>query len=334
MLNAGRTAPSTPALLPPARSVPGPQSRLVALTAYASLLGALGLWLTLGHLAERLLAAGLAPLEIGFWRLLLAGGAFALHATLSRRAPRLASGDLSRAAALALLGVGAFYLILSLSWARGGLALYALPAALALLLWGPPLWQRPGWRSGLRRVNLLLLGVLAALLLWSGTGADLSPATLVLPLLLGASFAVYYRLGQGLLARMTPVALYALVLPLAAACLLPALEPAAKTPTIWLGLGLFAALSSYGLHGLYYLILSNLGVRRGALTASAEPVAASLVALLLFAPLSPLSLMSAAVVGAGLLAVPLDLQGLSERLRHLRSRAGAPRETGAEEVAG
>lgn len=303
---------------PTASIVPATSNRVLGGTAlFAALVAALGLWLALSQLAGFLLRAGLAPAEVGFWRLLLAGSAFALHALLSHKTPRLEARAWLRVTALAVVSA-ALVLALGLGWgvSAGLVALLPLLAALLAALW---------WPRGLRSLNALLVGV-AVLLLGYGVGVAPDGASLSALLLVGAALAAYYRLARGLLARLEPLALYALALPLAAALLLPALDFAPKAAVLWLGLGLFALLSSYGVYSLYYLAVSQLGLARERAAASAEPAATLLVALLLTA-WNPAALLVAALMGALLVAAhkALERAGLWRPIRPAARLGSRPR---------
>jgi hypothetical protein len=272
----------------------------------------------LHHLAQGLLGAGLRPLEISFWRLLLGGGAFALHALLSRRL-KVKPHDAPYGLALVLIGFGTFYAAISLPL-TGITGLYLLPAGLGLLL-----WLRSGNATPLRKLNVLLFISLALLLLASGQGGTGIPVAL----LLGISYAGAILFSRKLLTRYAPVTLYAATLPLAAMILLPLVTFAHKSPATWLELALFSLLSSYALYGLYYLVMRSLGANRDLCAASAEPVAASLTALMLFASLTPFSLLMAGVIAAALLT-PLQAKRSGKReevgakKHRLRRRLGLP----------
>jgi drug/metabolite transporter, DME family len=138
-----------------------------AATGYLLVLTAAVLWGLLGVFSRAVLDAGVAPLEIAFWRAVIAGAAFGLHAALVGRLrlrPRAAGGgrDLAALAGFALVGVTLFYAALSLAIDAGGISLafvllYTAPAFVTLLAW-PLLGERIGRRK-LALVALALAGV-------------------------------------------------------------------------------------------------------------------------------------------------------------------------------
>ena len=108
------------------------------LSGYLLVLTAAVLWGLLGVFAKDILAAGVGPLEISFWRATLAGGAFFVHALVRGRL-RLARGsDALPFVGFALVGVTLFYASLNLSIAAGGVSLavilmYSAPAFVVVL---------------------------------------------------------------------------------------------------------------------------------------------------------------------------------------------------------
>lgn len=92
------------------------------LGAYLLIFSAAVLWGLIGVLSKGVLEAGVSPLEIAFWRAVLAGGLFLLHAALTRSL-LLARRDLPLFIGFALLGVTTFYAAFVLAVATGGISL-------------------------------------------------------------------------------------------------------------------------------------------------------------------------------------------------------------------
>ena len=114
------------------------------------------LWSTLGPAARIALRAGLDPLELSFWRALLGGSLFAVHA-MARGKVRLARRDLPAIGAFAILGVAIFYFSYFRAVRAGGAALaaillYTAPAWVAI---ASTLWL--GERLRARKVGSLVL---------------------------------------------------------------------------------------------------------------------------------------------------------------------------------
>src|SRR5690606_19602235 len=105
---------------------------------YLLVLSAAVLWGVLGVFSKGLLDVGVSPLEIAFWRALLGGGAFVLHAALTRRLLPRSGADLASFAGFAVVGVALFFTSLNLAIDAGGISLafillYSAPLFVTLL---------------------------------------------------------------------------------------------------------------------------------------------------------------------------------------------------------
>jgi len=241
------------------------------------------LWGLLGVLSKGVLEAGVSPLEIAFWRAVLAGGLFLLHAALSRQL-RLARRDLPLFIGFALVGVTTFYAAFVLAVAAGGVSLatvllYAAPAFVVLAAWlllGEPLTGQKLALVGLATLGITLVAQ------GGGQGITVTPASLGWGLLAGLCYASYYIFGKWVLGRYTPVAIYAVVLPIGALGLWPLVTFSHKSSTVWGLLLAIAFLSTYLAYLLYYTGLQHTEASRGVLIATIEPVVAAGLAALLF----------------------------------------------------
>ena len=253
------------------------------------------LWATLAPTVKALLARGVSPLEIAWWRAAGAGGLFLLQAALAgaRGGPglRLASGrDAALLLAFALVGVTVFYAALPLAIEAGGVSLatvllYTAPVFVALLA-GPLLGE---WPDG-RRLALVGLAVAGVVVLVVGAGAGagvvVTPASVGLGLASGASYASYYLFGKWILGRYPAATVFAWAMPAGALGLLPfALGGAGFAAKDTAGWGLLALAVGAGTY-LPYLCyaggLRRLEAARAALLATLEPVVTVALAMALF----------------------------------------------------
>lgn len=241
------------------------------------------LWGLIGVLSKGVLEAGVSPLEIAFWRAVLAGGLFLLHAALTRQL-RLARRDLPLFIGFALLGVTTFYAAFVLAVAAGGISLatvllYSAPAFVVVAAWlllGEPLTGQK-----LMLVGLATLGI-ALVAQGGGQGITVTSTSLGWGLLAGLCYASYYIFGKWVLGRYTPVAIYAVVLPIGALGLWPLVTFSPKSPAVWGLLLALALLSTYLAYLLYYTGLRRTEASRAVLIATIEPVVAAGLAALLF----------------------------------------------------
>ena len=282
---------------------------------YAYIAAAALLWATIGPAARFALRAGIAPLEISFWRAAIAGLLFLVHAGIRGRL-RVARRDLPAVGAFALLGVTILYWAYFRAVELGGAALaaillYTAPAWVALAAW---IWL--GERLTIRKsvaVALTLAGIaLVAYGSGSGFSADARVATSHAPaiawgLLAGLAYAGYYLFGKRYFGRYEASTLFAYALPVGAMLLLPAVSFAPKSAAEWLVLVFLAVVPTYGAYLFYSFGLARIEATRAATVATLEPVAAAALAYVVWGEaLRTLGYAGAALVLAGVLLVATE----------------------------
>lgn len=282
---------------------------------YLYMLLAAAAWALLGPVSKLAFAEGLEPLEVAFWRALLGGVLFGLHAVWERR-PLPRGRDGLGAVAFGVVGVSLFYGSYQLAVYFGGAALasvllYTAPAWVLVasrLLWGVPM---NAVRVGL--VATTLAGV--ALLAWpQGGGWAWSPAGLGWGLVAGWTYALYYIYGKLQFERYGPVVLLAVALPVGALALAPWVEFSPKSVAAWGVLVELAVVSTYLAYRLYAAGLRRLEATRASLVATLEPVLASLLAFFWWGERFTLT----GYLGAGLVVLAVALSALEPQLSRRR----------------
>jgi len=280
---------------------------------YAYIVAAALLWATIGPAARFALQAGVAPLEISFWRAAIGGALFALHAA-SRGRLRVARADLPAVGGFALLGVTILYWAYFRTVELGGAALaaillYTAPAWVAL---AATLWL--GERLTARKSAAVLLTLAGVALVAFGSGAGMSggATTSRLPalawgLLAGVAYAAYYLFGKRYFARYDAATLFAYALPIGALLLLPGVTFVPKSTTTWLVLLFLAVVPTYLAYSFYSVGLGRVEATRAATVATLEPVAAAVLAYVVWGEaLHGLGYAGAALVIAGVLLVATE----------------------------
>ncbi|AFZ65969.1 DMT family transporter [Deinococcus peraridilitoris] len=271
------------------------------------ILAAAVLWGLLGIFGKFALAQGLHPLETAFWRAVLGGSLFALHALVTR-APLPRGRDLLVTVVFGLTGVSVFYGAYLLAVQAGGASLasvllYTAPAFVALLAWRF-LHEKIGRRE-LVGVAITIGGV-ALISLGGGSGVNVTLAAMGYGLISGLTYALYYLYGKAFFSRFAPHALLAVALPVGALGLLPLVPFEHKSPTAWGALLAIALFSTYLAYLAYGFGLRGLNATRASVIASLEPVVATALAALLFAErFTSLALLGAALVILSALALSL-----------------------------
>lgn len=283
---------------------------------YLFMLLAAASWALIGPVSKVAQLAGLSPVEIAFWRALIGGGLFAVHALLLRQTPPRGR-DLGGVMLFGLAGVSLFYLSYQLAVAYGGAALASV------LLYTAPAWvvagsllflRQPVGRAQLILVAMTLLGVL--LLSWPQQGFGVSLAGVGWGLASGLTYALYYIYGKLQFTKYPPTVLFALALPVGALGLLPWVSFTPKSAVVWWSLLTLSFVSTYLAYWFYSLGLRRLEATRASLVATLEPVLASLLAFVWWGErFSPLG-----YVGAALIILAVAASALEPRLSR-RKRA-------------
>lgn len=319
--HASDASPRAP--LPPPPDIPGEDERsraggpamrrpAHASLGYTYIIAAALLWGTIGPAARFALRAGIEPLEISFWRAVIGGALFVLHAAMRGRL-RVARRDLPAVGGFALLGVTIFYWSYFRAVELGGAALaaillYTAPAwvALTAALW---LGERLTRRKALA-VGVTLAGI-ALVALGSGAGSESLAAVrgpaIAWGLLAGVAYAAYYLFGKRYFARYEASTLFAYALPLGAVLLLPGVTFAPKSGMEWLVLVFLGVVPTYGAYLLYSAGLARVEATRAATVATLEPVAAAALAYVVWGEaLRGRGYLGAALVLAGVLLAATD----------------------------
>lgn len=283
---------------------------------YALVFLAAVLWGLIGVFSQGILDAGVGALEIAFWRAALAGALFALHALATRQLRVAGARDLSFLALFAGVGVTLFYAAYTLAVQTGGVSLASLLLYSAPAFVGLAAWALLGETLTPAKLGLLALTLTGVVLVsqGGGEGVRVGPASLFWGLLAALSYASYYIFGKWVLARYAPVTVYAFVLPIGALGLLPFVDFAPKTLSVWGLLLLLAVVSTYAAYGLYYTGLGRVEASRAVLVASIEPVVAALLAAALFGErLGAWGLVGGAAILSAALLASLPPRGAAHR---------------------
>lgn len=257
------------------------------------------LWGGLGILGKAAFGEGLSPLEVAFWRAVLAGGLYAVHAAVTKVTfPK--GRNLWITLGFGLLGVSVFYSSYQLAVKAGGASLasvllYTAPALVAL--YSSVFYRERLGARGWGMVLLTVLGVALISLSSATQGVNINQSALFWGLLSGLTYALYYPYGKAFFSRYAAAALYAVALPAGALGLLPFVSFSHKSPAAWLSLGLIGVFSTYLAYLAYSAGLKRLAATRASVLASLEPVVAYALAFAFYGEhFTPLGILGAVLV--------------------------------------
>lgn len=243
------------------------------------------LWSLLGILTAVLLEAGLGAMEIAFWPALIGGACFVVHESIVGGFELNRRVDIPVFGIFGLIGVTLFFAAFNFTVETGGVSLAVI------LLYTAPGWVVVGARLFLGEpitaekvgaVALVIGGVTLISATGAGAGVDISAVSVGWGLTAGLAYALVWVLGKHMLEQYRPSTIHAYILPVGAVGLLPFVEFGAKTGRTWAMLAVMGVLCTYVAYQLYYLGLRRAQASRAVLVASTEPVAAAVLAALLF----------------------------------------------------
>ncbi|RJP78799.1 MAG: EamA/RhaT family transporter [Desulfobacteraceae bacterium] len=258
--------------------------RSVKLKGYSYIVIAACLWGILGPISRFAFEEGVSPLEVAFWRALLAWGCFGIHAVLIRQV-RIARQDLATIPIFGITGVAMFYGFYQLAIQNGGAAmasvlLYTAPAWVAVM--AAFLFQeKMTWKKG-TALFLTLIGIVGVSLAagdsQTQSNLTISASGILFGLLSGFCYSLYYIFGKHFSGRYSAPNLFLYILPIGALALFPFVSFAPKSGSAWISLLTLAVVSTYAAYYFYYLGLQHLEASRASITATLEPVVAAMVA--------------------------------------------------------
>lgn len=251
---------------------------------YIYILAAATLWGFLGPFGKMAFQEGVSPLEVAFWRAMLAWLLFAAQAFYQRRV-RVNPRDLPGLALFGFLCVTLFFGSYQIAVEKGGAAMASV------LLYTAPAWvfllSRFFLNAGVNLKKITALGLtLAGVILVSrnqqvqamGIAGEGGISAVLFGLLAGFCYSLYYIFGKHFSDKYSASVLFLYILPFGAVCLLPWFSFAQKSVSAWLALGAIAVFSTFAAYHFYYAGLRRIEAGRASIIATAEPVVAALVA--------------------------------------------------------
>ena len=193
---------------------------------YGYIFAAAALWGLIGPFAKLAFQEGIAPLEVAFWRAVLAWLCFGSQAMWQRQV-RVAVADLPALGLFSLTGVFLFYGSYQLAVQKGGAALASV------LLYTAPAWVAlmAGFffKEKMTRIKIVALAatLMGVALVSLGPGGAIGGASgqvaaaVFFGLVAGFCYSLYYIFGKYFGAKYSAATVFFYILPMGAACLHP-----------------------------------------------------------------------------------------------------------------
>ncbi len=250
-------------------------------------LAAAFMWGVIGIFAKEVLAEGVTALEIAFWRATLAWGMFLIHAGIQKNM-KVHRTDLPFLFGFGFICVTLFYgsyqlAIRDVGMAMASVLLYTAPAWVAFMSWlvlKEEMTVTKATCVGMTIVGVTFISFGPSLM--NGSGFQLNTFGLIMGLISGFTYALYYIFGKKFLHKYATPTIFVYALPFGAALLFPFIDFQPKSTYAWTMLFGMAAVTSYGAFSAYYAGLKRLEATRASVIATFEPVVAAVFAYCLF----------------------------------------------------
>lgn len=252
------------------------------MTGYTFIILAAICWGFIGIFSSIAFAEGLGPMEVAFWRAIIAWFFFGSQAIV-RKETLLVKKDALLLIVFGILGISLFYISYQYAVKTGGAAfasvlLYTAPAWVVICSFFIYREKLTVYKS----VAVLL--VIAGVYLISRSGGN-SNSTITLGfvailsgLTAGFCYSLYYTIGKYFSSRYTSANLFLYVLPIGALGILPFVEFSHKSPIAWASLVAVSLISTFVANHCYYLGLKYLEAGKASIVATMEPVVAAVAA--------------------------------------------------------
>lgn len=252
------------------------------ITGYLYIMAAASCWGVIGIFSFIAFSQGLEPMEVAFWRALLAWFFFGGQALL-RKETYFDKKDIPLLVLFGLFGIALFYISYLYAVKNGGAAFASV------LLYTAPAWVIVCsffiYREKLTSNKILAAAlVVGGVFLISRTGGNTNSAgelgivAVLAGLASGFCYSLYYTIGKYFSSRYSSANLFLFVLPVGVLGILPFVNFVHKTPLAWGALISVAFFSTFLANHCYYLGLKKLEAGKASLVATLEPVVAAIAA--------------------------------------------------------
>ena len=248
---------------------------------YVMICTALGCWGLIGPVGRFALAEGMTPFEVAFWRAFFGGSFFIVQAAITglwRATPK----QHLIFSVFGLPGVALLFIFYQVGVLYSGAALTSVLNNTAPV-W-VAIWSFLFFKESMTWVKVLSIVMAiggAALVSVSGGGLGGTPSIVGITcgILSGVCYSLHYPFGKKYLSAVSPVTLYAHILPAGALFLLPFVDfMPDKSATAWLAVITLGFITSWVAYRVFCEALKRLEASKVAIMAPLEPFVAAFFA--------------------------------------------------------
>lgn len=251
---------------------------------YLMLFLAATFWALTGFMGLAVKEAGVSPMEVAFWRALIGGGLFIIHALVSNNY-KVATKDRMIFMAFGLPGVAILFYGFQLGVREVGMSMATMlqyTSTAWIVVWGVVFFKDPLTKWKVISAAMAIGGAVVMCLAGGTIAQGITFAGVAGAVISGICYSLHSPFSKKFMQHYSPISIYMHTMPIGALCMLPFVNFVEKSPTTWawiIGLSIVTVWAAYWCYceGVKRLEVSKVGV-----ICSIEPVIAAVIGLTFF----------------------------------------------------
>lgn len=272
---------------------------------YLMLFLAATFWAMTGVMGLAVKKAGVGPMEVAFWRALIGGGLFILHAFVSKNY-HVERKDRLIFMAFGLPGVAILFYGFQLGVQNVGMAMATMlqyTSTAWIVVWGVVFFKEQLTIWKVTAAAMAIAGAVILCLAGGNIAATITFAGVAGSLISGICYSLHSPFGKKFMQKYSPISIYMHTMPMGALFMLPFVTFADKTPEVWAWLVGLSVVTVWAAYWCYCEGVKRIEVSKVGVICSIEPVIAAMIGFLFFAE----DFSTMGWVGAGFIIVAVFL---------------------------
>ena len=251
---------------------------------YIMLFLAATFWAMTGFMGLSVKAAGVSPMEVAFWRALIGGSLFIVHALLTNNY-HVATKDRLTFMAFGLPGVAILFYGFQLGVREVGMSMATMlqyTSTAWIVVWGVVFFKEPLSKWKVIAAAMAIGGAIVMCMAGGTIAQGLTFAGVAGALISGICYSLHSPFGKKYMKIYSPISIYMHTMPIGALCMLPFVDFVEKGPTTWAWLVVLSIVTVWAAYWCYCEGVKRLEVSKVGVICSIEPVIAAVIGLTFF----------------------------------------------------
>ncbi len=251
---------------------------------YIMLFMAATFWAMTGFMGLSVKAAGVSPMEVAFWRALIGGSLFVVHALLTNNY-HVKTKDRLTFMAFGLPGVAILFYGFQLGVREVGMSMATMlqyTSTAWIVVWGVVFFKEPLSKWKVIAAALAIGGAIVMCMAGGTIAQGLTFAGVAGALISGVCYSLHSPFGKKYMKTYSPISIYMHTMPIGALCMLPFVDFVEKGPSTWAWLVVLSIVTVWAAYWCYCEGVKLLEVSKVGVICSIEPVIAAVIGLTFF----------------------------------------------------